>query len=147
MTTRGLNRLLALMMVLTAGAAGVGCSIEPSAAGQPTYEADVRPILMARCIRCHGSPPLADSTAALNSVPTNVVRFDFYGDTSCAAADAGAACVTHGAIYEAMMGNFTKYLHMDRKVLGMPPEPAPALTSYQLDTIVNWEKEASPLEK
>ncbi len=29
----------------------------------------------------------------------------------------------------------------------MPPAPAPALTSYQRDTILKWESETPPLEK
>ncbi len=148
MTSQGLNRLLALVAVLTAGAAAMGCQIEPGAVGQPTYEADVRPILMARCIRCHGSPPLGDPTSKqLPIPPVATVRFDVYGDTPCADADAGAGCVVHGAVFETTSKNFENYLNKDQKTLGMPPAPAPPLTSYQKDTIINWENEATPLER
>src|SRR5262249_39802333 len=98
MTSQGLNRLLLLVTALTAGATVAGCQIEPGAAGQPTYEADVRPILMARCIRCHGSPPLGDPTHLMGQFPgppLPTIRFDVYGDTPCADADAGATCVVH----------------------------------------------------
>ncbi len=150
MTSQALKRLLALVAVLTAGAAALGCQIEPGAVGQPTYEAEVRPILMARCIRCHGSPPLGDPhplSTQFPGPPVATVCFDVYGDTPCADADAGAGCVVHGALFETTSKNFAKFLNMDQKVLGMPPAPAPPLTSYQKDTIINWENEATPLER
>ena len=142
MTSRRMNTLaikLATVLVLS-GAAGLGCSIEPGAASQPTYEADVRPIFMARCVRCHGSPPLADPTSkTYPTPPVSNVRFDVFGDTNCDGDGGGADCV-HGAAFEAMRGSFGQFVPL------MPPAPAPPLTSYQRDTILNWAKESPPLE-
>jgi hypothetical protein len=144
------SRFKALVIGVVAGATGAlsaSCNLEPSAVDKPTYEADVRPILMSRCIRCHGSPPLGDPTASPPSgSPVPTVRFDVFGDTNCGT-DAGTGCV-HGAAFEAMQNGFKTFL-VDRagSALAMPPPPAPKLTSYQLDTILKWESESPPLEK
>jgi len=128
-----------------------GCNLEPSATEKPTYDADVRPIFMSRCIRCHGSPPLGDPTATtLTFAPPATVRFDVFADTNCGG-DAGAGCV-HGAAYEAQQQKFSMFLvNYAGQTLQMPPAPAPELTSYQIDTIVSWEAAAknggTPLEK
>jgi hypothetical protein len=130
------------MVVLAATTAvTAGCSIEPDAPGQPTYEADVKPILEARCIRCHGSPPLMDPGGLL---PTPTRRFDIFADTNCDTPDAGTACV-HGAGSSAPA--IALFLNLKQSAGGMPPPPAPALTSYQHDTILRWAAEKPPLEK
>jgi hypothetical protein len=151
MTTRGFNRLAGLLATIVGVAAmGAGCNLEPGALGQPTYEADVRPIFMSRCVRCHGSPPLGDSTSTLlvdRGPPVSTVRFDVYADTGCDNPDAGAACV-RGALHEAMIGSFHTYLELlGQDKGGMPPLPSPALTSYQKDTILHWAAEPTPLER
>jgi len=137
------------LVACATAALSAGCNLEPDAVAKPTYEADVRPILMSRCIRCHGSPPLDDTVAKPPSgSPFPTVRFDIYADPNCST-DAGANCI-HGAAYEAMVGNFKKYLVDNANAgspLQMPPPPAPKLTSYQLDTILKWESESPPLEK
>lgn len=129
------------------GALSAGCNLEPDAVAKPTYEADVRPIFMSRCIRCHGSPPLGDLTSSpASGSPVPTVRFDVFGDTNCDT-DGGTGCV-HGAVYEAMQKNFTRFLVTNAgSALEMPPPPAPKLTSYQRDTILKWESESPPLEK
>ena len=143
------SRFKALVIGVVAGATGAlsaGCNLEPSAVEKPTYEADVRPIFMSRCIRCHGSPPLGDPTGPPIGAPFATVRFDVFGDTNCGA-DAGTTCI-HGAAYEAMRGNFKNYLVANAgTLLEMPPPPSPPLTSYQRDTILKWESESPLLEK
>ncbi len=145
-------RALAIGVIAVATAAmGAGCNLEPSAVSKPTYEADVRPIFMSRCIRCHGSPGLSDQGPQPSPTAPGTVRFDVFADTNCATDAGGAACV-HGAAYEAMTGKFSTFLVMYAGTpLEMPPPPAPGLTSYQRDTILVWENEAAnggtPLEK
>lgn len=144
MTTARFKALAIVTVTLSAAALGAGCNLEPSVVSKPTYEADVRPIFMARCIRCHGYPTLGDPTATQTSAPLAGLRFDVYGDTNCDS-DAGAACV-HGAAYEANKKSFTLYLEtFPQSGGGMPPPPAPALTTYQKDTVLRWE--ADPIEK
>ncbi len=143
MTTPRFKTLAVLVVAFGAVALGAGCNLEHNAADKPTYEADVRPILMARCVRCHGEPPLGDPESLGGAAPIAPIRFDVYGDTNCGGTDAGA-CV-HGAAFAAMMMGMRVTLSQDMS--GMPPLPAPALTSYQRDTIVNWAAESPPLEK
>jgi hypothetical protein len=137
-------------LAFSAAALSAGCNLEPDAVAKPTYEADVRPIFMSRCIRCHGYPPLADPTSPAAMTPSPFPeRFDVYGDTNCDT-DAGAPCI-HGAAYMAKMNKFLAPLTtLAGQVGGMPPAPAPRLTSYQQDTILKWEAEAAdggtPLE-
>ena len=134
----------------SAAALSAGCNLEPDAVAKPTYEADVRPIFMSRCVRCHGSPGLVDPTSpAAPGVPPANERLDVYGDTNCDT-DGGSNCV-HGAAYMAKNGKFTAPLTtLAGQFGGMPPAPAPQLTSYQRDTILKWQAEAAnggtPLE-
>lgn len=135
---------------LWAGLAGLaaagGCSIEPSVANQPTYEADVKPILVARCVRCHGDPPLgeppAGSTTPLAPIPG--FRFDVY---DCLPNDATPGNCAQGAkTLAGLMKQRVKDLGVDAPG-HMPPKPAPALSAYQVDTIAAWAAEMPPLEK
>ncbi len=139
------------VIALSAAALGAGCNLEPGAADKPTYEADVRPIFLSRCVRCHGDPSFGDPMSLSGAAPPASPRFDVYGDTNCDP-DAGstAACI-RGAAFAAKGTLFKPVLvDLDQKSGGMPPAPAPALTSYQRDTILNWEAEAAnggmPLE-
>jgi hypothetical protein len=152
------TRVAAAAAALWATALGAGCSIEPSAPSMPTYEADVRPILMARCVRCHQIPQMGDPTSdllpasnplgkdnptLLQQPPTAPAQFDTYADTNCPPAD-GGTCI-FGALSFAPS---IKIYISDNPPLPMPPPPAPALTSYQRDTINRWADETpTPLEK
>lgn len=50
---------LALVLLSPLAVAGLaGCA--PEAPAQPSYSADVRPLLLARCVRCHDSPMRRD---------------------------------------------------------------------------------------
>jgi hypothetical protein len=112
---------------------GSGCSLEPSVPGSPTYEADVKPILEARCVRCHGYPP---QQAALG-------RFDIY--TCAGAADGGApaGCPLGGV--KDLAGLIKGRIQLDKDAVGhMPPKPALPLSQYQVDTIVKWIDSGTP---
>jgi hypothetical protein len=151
MTAANFRTLAMAVIAFSAAALSAGCNLEPSAPGNPTYEADVRPIFMSRCVRCHGVPGLGDPMSLSGAAPPSSPRFDVYADTNCDP-DAGstAACI-RGAAFAAKATLFEPVLlHLDQKSGGMPPYPAPALTSYQRDTILKWEAEAAnggtPLE-
>jgi hypothetical protein len=147
MTAAKVRSLAIGVIALSAAALSAGCNLEPDAHSNPTYEADVRPIFMSRCIRCHGSPPLGDQVVTPPSVPAPLtVRFDLFADTNCGT-DGGTGCV-RGAAYEATQGRFETFLvTYAGTLLEMPPSPAPKLTSYQRDTILKWESENPLLEK
>ena len=147
MTVAKLRSLAIGVIALSAAALSAGCNLEPDARANPTYEADVLPIFRSRCLRCHGYPPLGDPDSIVTSPPPASPRFDVFGDTNCGADAAAATCI-RGAGFAAMGKLFKPVLvNSDQKSGGMPPYPAPALTSYQVDTILKWEDETPPLEK
>jgi len=134
-TSKLIARLIAraaVLSVLVAGAgAGAGCNLEPSVPGSPTYEADVKPILEARCIRCHGYPQLVGATP--------MVRFDVY---DCSG-DAGVpGCAVGAKVAAPLMKSRIQLGKNDP--LHMPPKPAAPLSQYQIDTIAKWADSGAP---
>jgi hypothetical protein len=148
MTIRpSLRVVVAGALFLLASPLILGCSIEPGEPPSPTYEAHVRPILMARCGRCHGDPPLGDALSLGGARPGNE-RFDLYDDTNttCPTGDGGTiGCVVMGAKSYAV--TIAAYIVLKPEEGGMPPLPAPRLTSYQIDTITRWASVSPPLER
>ncbi|HET6149295.1 MAG TPA: hypothetical protein VFH68_17285 [Polyangia bacterium] len=122
------GKAIGLVMLLAAAIAGAGCILEPSVPGQPSYEADVKPILEARCIRCHGFPQVGGAPS----------RFDVY---ACPAPD-GTTCDTAAKDHAlAMVGR----IKLDKDHPShMPPKPAAPLSPYQIDTLDKWSKQNPP---
>jgi hypothetical protein len=118
-----------------------GCVIDQSASGAPTYEADVKPIVLSRCGRCHGIPPMGEPKIGM---PTSAL--DRYDDTgNCAMMDGGSvdpSCVRGAKYYAKTM---SAYIHFaDGDTGRMPPPPSPRLSQYQLDTIDRWSAQTPP---
>jgi hypothetical protein len=142
--------LTAPAVTLGAALLVAGCSLEPGAASAPTYQADVLPIFMARCVRCHGDPPMGDPTSTnptYQGPPVASFRIDMFADTPACDPDSGVdqpPCVfgASGMDLRTLLAYIT-----DGQMYRMPPDPAPALTKYQIDTIQNWAAEKPPLEK
>jgi hypothetical protein len=143
---RGVARL-ALALGLTASC---GFQDIPHA---PTYEADIRPLVLSRCVRCHGGGGTlnADPTALPpfhDFAPINGY-FDHFEDQNCGA-DAPPAGCKHGLFFYATdmakKAQLTGFIdsHTDNR---MPPKPSPALTSTQLQIFHTWLDEGPPLEK
>jgi hypothetical protein len=136
--------LLASVVSLGLGA----CSIQ-NTPHAPTFEADIRPIMLSRCVRCHGSG------GALHGDPTSTLpafrgppvdgHFDRFEDDCPDAMSFGC----HGLGY--YTGNnaatLTNFIHarMPREGTPMPPAPAPRLTSDQLDIIDLWLANDAPV--
>ena len=122
----------------------LGCGEEPVPA-EPGFATDVRPIMVARCVRCHGAggklngDPLSDAGAP----PTNGY-FDQYNDGgACGPQDPLAGCKRGALYYGKLKMIFTGRLRssgMDR----MPPLPAETLTEHQIQIIERWSAQATP---
>jgi hypothetical protein len=111
-------RTAALVTAFTALAGLVtlaGC--EPSAPEEPTWTDDVRPILAANCVRCHGFPAIHDAPSTF--------RLDVYDDTFT---DDNRQIRGAGAMSEFM------WLRTAEET--MPPEFP--LADYQIETLKNW---------
>ena len=126
--------LVAFVVAVGAATLAAGCNLEPSVPGRPTYEADVKPILEARCIRCHGNP-------SLQAAPD---RFDLF---ECPAVDGSAGPCMRAA--KDVAGTMSVRIQLANSVFGhMPPSPAAPLSPYQIDTITKWaDEKPSPLER
>ena len=141
-------RLILLALTLLAGGLLGGCSIEETPHA-PTFATDIRPIMLSRCVRCHGAGGRLnkdDHTAnPAFAMPVNGY-FDRMED-DCP--DSSATC-RHGLGYYTMDPGKTtllNYIHGTKDAPGpMPPLPAPRLTSHQLGIIDLWLANGAPAE-
>lgn len=114
----GMRTLLAAVALALLGA----CLDTPS---DPTWVEDVRPILFANCVRCHGPPPISQSPFS--------VRLDTYGTTYRPFSDSSV----DGAADIAGAGTLIKQVFPTKEGLIRMPPRFP-LTDRQLDIIKDW---------
>lgn len=115
--------------------AGLGLSAIMSACGaapeHPTYDEDVRPLLVARCLRCHGTPGEVDPLSAkLNTRVASIglrLDYQFLSD-----------------VPDTVMAKFKllpAYARGEAPNLPrMPPPPAAALEDWEITMLENWAK-------
>jgi hypothetical protein len=103
-------RTLAAVLLVAA------CS-SPEAPGNPSWIMDVRPILAANCVRCHGYP-------ATGGAPTSF-RLDLYENTTT---DDGQVILGAGAVAPSIK----------TRVLDGSMPPRYPMPDWQVDTLVNW---------
>jgi mono/diheme cytochrome c family protein len=118
---------------------------EPQVPAQPSFEADVKPIMVLRCVRCHGAGGTLQGDppgSPLPGPPPNGY-FDHYEDRDCTITDAGTISETckRGAAY--YVDVIRQYINMTGE-FRMPPPPAPMLTSRELDILNRWAAETPP---
>jgi len=112
--------MVGALAALTALAAG--CA--PEVPDEPTWREDVRPILLANCTRCHGTPPLGGAPSFL--------RLDRYE----AQEERPDGTVVEGATaYTALIAEYVD-------IETMPPEYP--LWPRQQDVILNWVEAGAP---
>lgn len=107
---RFLNPIWCLLLALLAA-----CGPDPIEA--PTWAADIKPILAANCVRCHGFP---NTGGAPNSF-----RLDVYEDTE-----------TDDGRYIAGAGLMSQYISDTTAAESMPPRLP--LGGHHIDTLANW---------
>jgi hypothetical protein len=124
------RRLLGLGLALFA----IGCS-PPAGPDNPSFEKDIKPIMLAHCVRCHGAggklnaDPDSIGGTYRNKPPLNLY-LDSFDDPAC---PAGVSCL--GA--KRGSGTFSAYLPGEGDDR-MPPKPAEALSDLQLEIVLRW---------
>lgn len=113
-------------MLLVMSALGIG-ACGPVAPTNPTWEHDVHPFLVARCLRCHDDPGRIDPLTGGVAPPASAYNFNYA--TLPSPLPAGLA------ILQGLGPNSLRGTGVPRR---MPPEPAEAAEDWQIDMLANW---------
>jgi hypothetical protein len=130
-----------LMLALMAAGISACSSSSPPVPDMPTYAVDVKPILLAHCVRCHGAGGTlnADPSSSLPYPPPNGY-FDHYEDlTDCTPGDGGVVPDTCKYGAASLAGAMKFYVNSDDTP--MPPPPAPRLSAHDREVITRWADE------
>jgi hypothetical protein len=101
----------------------------PVAPVSPTWNDDVRPLMVARCIRCHDDPGRKDFEVTTPGVNMAVLAgFNFNLRT--------IADVMASPAYPFLIRSAEFARHTD--TLRMPPLPAETLEDWQIDMLATW---------
>ena len=130
---RGSTLLPALRRALQIAGLGLSAMVSACAAApeHPTWDDDVRPLMVARCIRCHGPGGVDPASAKLNSkVASAGIQLDYQYLSD---------------VPPTVMDKLKKMGDAARGTLSpwprMPPAPAAALEEWQIQMLDNWAKD------
>lgn len=131
-----------LVLSLSLATVLLGCGEEPVPAA-PGFAADVRPIMVARCVRCHGAGGTlnGDPLYKKGVVPTGGYFAQYDDSGNCAAGAPAAGCMRGAKFYAKTVLKI--YIHAAPE-MRMPPLPAEALSDRQLEVLDAWAAEADP---
>lgn len=134
-----------VVLSLSLAAVLAGCGEEPIPA-EPSFATDVRPIMIARCVRCHGGGGMlnGDPTFDKGNPPPNGY-FAQYEETTgaCGPMDPPAGC-KQGALFYARLKKLFTFRFTSTAGDRMPPRPAEPLTDHQIQIIERWVAQATP---
>jgi hypothetical protein len=127
---------LVLLGALTVLSVGCGARMVPAT---PSYEADVRPIFLARCVRCHGAGGTLNADLGNVPPPPPGPYLDHFEDRDCAPAQDGGArpdtCQLGAFSTSSIIG---EVILASAGSLRMPLSPAPPLDDWQTAVIERW---------
>jgi hypothetical protein len=131
---RGQGLVLVAALAGAAVVGGVGCGANDIPIN-PTYSREIKPLMEAHCIRCHG----AGGTLNLDpdSAKVNSVQAPTSGDFTALADDAAGK---HGLIWYTVAPGSALWTAFFPQ---MPPAPAPGLTDREYQILTTWI--ASPM--
>ena len=125
-----------LLVTMLAGATLVGAAGCLNAVpDRPTYERDIKPLMEAHCIRCHGAGGTLNADPDIMSVKVHgaptMSDFTLLQDAN------GRLGLLH---YTAMGAGGVASLHayVDGLLGPMPPPPADRLTNWESDLLFTW---------
>lgn len=114
--------------------AGVLAGCGPEVPANPTYEQHVRPILQARCVRCHSNPPVVEMGAPMEPLPGPM---DFVTEAELRRTENAGAFAFIIAAYAYAKGQVNPPGIM-------PPAPAAPLEDWQIETLERWSLAQQP---
>jgi len=132
---RGSTLLPALRRALQIAGLGLSAMVSACAAApeHPTWDDDVRPLMVARCIRCHSDPgqvdPLSAKTGLTMLDKPAIPSFDYVYFNDLEASSA-----------KSFLEALPAYIRGKAPFTRMPPPPAAALEDWELKTFENWAK-------
>jgi hypothetical protein len=109
---------------------GAGCGNE--APLFPTYHNDIKPIMAAHCIRCHGAGGTMNMDPDIPVIMPSKNQTPVLGDFTSLAGLMPFTGPNGGTLKQKI------------DILPMPPPPSTALDSYDYDTIVTWASTPLP---
>jgi len=148
-------RLTITAFALALAATAAACTVYPSEPASPTYAADVHPIFMAHCARCHGGGGMlrkeivdgGESTSPSGMIDCYLDRYEDRGD--CTLDDAGplpATCQQGAHTCATTFALLMKtYIHVgESNPKPMPPPPSPPLNEWELNVVDRWIVNGAP---
>jgi hypothetical protein len=120
-TTSNMKTLLASTLLAAATLSSYACG--PVVPVSPTWEKDVRPLTIARCVRCH------DTDAPLEIRGPFSLNHATFAEVN---ATAGLVNTLKTRLGPALHGPW------QRPMTRMPPPPSAALEDWQIEILDNW---------
>jgi hypothetical protein len=115
--------------------AGLLAGCGPSVPANPTYEQHVRPILEARCLRCHSNPINLDLARPDTSMPHYSLDIR---------TEAELQLQTNMAVYTFIKASYAYAKGTVNPPGIMPPPPAAPLEDWQIETLERWSQAQPP---
>jgi hypothetical protein len=128
------NTFLSLAFLVVAGGALAGCGEEPIPVNV-SYATDIKPLMEARCIRCHGGG------GTLNDDPYSVPTLTFTQPQTGDFTRLETVGIIKGLGFYTGGGVGVLKIYIDPPNGGrptMPPDPAPKLTSREKEMLLKW---------
>jgi hypothetical protein len=140
--------LVGSALLLSVLATACGPELVPTV---PTFAADIRPLMIARCVRCHGGGG-KENIDPLQKNPVSDAPLYGYFDRledqgTCADGSRGDAGCKRGLLYFATLdgGALLKTNVKATDDTRMPPPPSSPLSDAQVTLLDNWLAESPPM--
>jgi hypothetical protein len=106
---------------------------------EPTFATDVRPIMLSRCVRCHGGGGTLNKDPDHTGLGAGAAPIDGFFDRLEDDCPDGAVTGCHGLLhYATPPAQLPLYIHATSDDMRMPPPPSRPLSDLQLQVIDRW---------